>query len=180
MKKELPFFKYYPDPLKTGEFETDETVTCECCGKETDVYYTGPFYSVENIEYLCPECIVNGEASKKFKGSFQDDCSIGEVSNEEKIDELIHRTPGYRGWQQEYWVAHCNDFCAFIGYVGAKELKEMGILEEVIKNGNSQEECDWDEEEIELIKTMVNGESMQGYLFRCLHCGKHFLYYDVD
>lgn len=66
MKKELPFFKYYPDPLKTGEFETDETVTCECCGKETDVYYTGPFYSVEDIEYLCPECIANGKASKKY------------------------------------------------------------------------------------------------------------------
>lgn len=56
----------------------------------------------------------------------------------------------------------------------------MGILEEVIKNGNPQEECDWNEQEIELIKIMVNGESMQGYLFRCLHCGKHFLYYDVD
>ena len=93
---------------------------------------------------------------------------------------MIHRTPGYCGWQQEYWVAHCDDFCAFIGYVGAKELEEMGILEEVIKNGNPQQECDWDEQEIELIKTMVDGVSMQGYLFRCLHCGKHFLYYDFD
>lgn len=180
MKKELPFFKYHPEPLKTGIFKTGETVICDCCGKETDVYYTGPFYSVEDVEYLCPECIDNGEASKKFEGDFQDDCSIGEVSDEKKIDELIHRTPGYCGWQQEYWVAHCDDFCTFIGYVGAKELKEMGILEEVIKNGNPQWKYDWDEKEIELIKTMVNGGSMQGYLFKCLHCGKHFLYYDVD
>ena len=66
MKKELPFFKYYPDPLKTGEFETDETVTCECCGKETDVYYTGPFYSVEDIEYLCPECTAVAISRKWF------------------------------------------------------------------------------------------------------------------
>lgn len=180
MKKELPFFKYHPNPLKTGVFETDETVICDCCGKETDVYYSGPFYSVEDVEYLCPECIATGEASKKFKGIFQDDCSCGEVNSEEKIDELIHKTPGYRGWQQEYWVAHCDDFCAFLGYVGAKELKEMGVLEEVIENGNPQWECAWDEQDIELIKTMVSGESMQGYLFKCLHCGKHFLCIDFD
>ena len=55
MKKELPFFKYHPNPLKTGTFETDKTVVCDCCGKETDVYYSGPFYSVEDVEYLCPK-----------------------------------------------------------------------------------------------------------------------------
>jgi hypothetical protein len=27
---------------------------------------------------------------------------------------------------------------------------------------------------------MVNGGGMQGYLFRCLHCGRHFLYVDCD
>ena len=29
------------------------------------------------------------------------------VDDPEKLDELIHRTPGYSGWQQEYWRAHC-------------------------------------------------------------------------
>ena len=77
-------------------------------------------------------------------------------------------------------IGHCDDFCAFLGYVGAKELKEMGVLEEVIENGNPQWECTWDEQDIELIKTMVSGESMQGYLFKCLHCGKHFLCIDFD
>lgn len=37
MKKELPFFKYHPEPLKTGAFKTDKTVVCDCCGKETKV-----------------------------------------------------------------------------------------------------------------------------------------------
>lgn len=55
MKKELPFFKYHPNPLKTGTFETDKTVICDCCGKETDIYYSGSFYSVEDVEYLCPK-----------------------------------------------------------------------------------------------------------------------------
>lgn len=47
---------------------------------------------------------------------------------------MIHRTPGYCGWQQEYWIAHCDDYCAFVGYVGWKELVEMSINNEIEKN----------------------------------------------
>lgn len=180
MEKKLPFFKYHPNPLKTGAFLKDKTVICDCCEKETDVYYRGPFYSSEDIEYLCPECIINGEAAKKFKGEFQDKYNIGKVSDKNKIDELIHKTPGYTGWQQEYWLAHCDDFCAFIDYVGTDELKNMKILEEVIKNGNIKSGEKWSEEQIKLIKNMRNGGNIQGYLFKCLHCKKNFLYIDVD
>ena len=94
--------------------------------------------------------------------------------------ELTHITPSYCGWQQEIWVTHCDDFCAFVGYVGAKELKEMGVLEEVIENGSPEFSAEWSEEQIEIIKNMVDGGHVQGYLFKCLHCGKYFLYYDVD
>lgn len=52
----------------------------------------------------------------------------------------------------------------------------MGVLEEVIKNGNPDDGNEWSKEQIEIIKNMVNGGHVQGYLFRCLHCGKHFLY----
>ncbi len=58
MKKELPFFKYHPDPLKTGTFETNETVSWDWWGKETDGYYSGPFYSVEVVEYLCLDLFI--------------------------------------------------------------------------------------------------------------------------
>lgn len=34
-------------------------------------------------------------------------------------------------WQGEYWLACCDDFCAYIGDVGTKELEEMGIADEV-------------------------------------------------
>ena len=78
---------------------------------------------------MCPTCIANGNAATKFNGSFQDDLSIEEgVDDLDKIDELIHRTPGYCGWQQEYWRVHCGDFCAYLGYVGASELKALGII----------------------------------------------------
>ena len=63
---------------------------CECCGRETEIWYESPFFSVEEVECLCPECIANGSASEKFDGQFQDDCSVDEVSDEDKLDELIH------------------------------------------------------------------------------------------
>ena len=76
----LPAFRYHPNPLETGAFEESaDGVACDCCGKTTHIFYTGPFYAVEDIEYLCPECISSGEAARKYDGSFQDDCSVDEA-----------------------------------------------------------------------------------------------------
>ena len=173
---DLPFFKYHPNPLATRAFtQAQYAVVCDCCGCSTHIYYDGPFYSIEYINYLCPNCIASGAAAKKFDGEFQDEgCVEPEVLDAEKIDELIHRTPGYSGWQQEYWRTHCGDFCAFIGYVGAAELKALGVLDEVL------DDPQWSEEEKDLIKTSVNGGSLQCYLFKCLHCGKHMVWMDCD
>lgn len=173
---DLPFFKYHPNPLATGAFtQAQYAVVCDCCGCSTHIYYDGPFYSIEDINYLCPNCIASGAAAKKFDGDFQDDgCLEPKVLDAEKIDELIHRTPGYSGWQQEYWCSHCGDFCAFMGYVGAAELKALGVLDEVL------DDPQWSEEEKDLIKTSVNGGSLQCYLFKCLHCGKHMVWMDCD
>ena len=50
----LPAFRYHPDPLDTGAFEeSPDGVVCDCCGKTTHIFYTGPFYAVEDIECLC-------------------------------------------------------------------------------------------------------------------------------
>ena len=131
--------------------------------------------AVEDIAYLCPECIANGEAARKYDGSFQDDFSVDDgVDDPEKLDELIHRTPGYSGWQQEYWRAHCGDYCAYLGHVGARELRALGVLEEVLDDPM------WDDEQKEMIRESVNGGHLQCYLFQCLHCGKHLVWMDFD
>ncbi len=172
----LPPFQYHPNPLETGTFEESaDGVACDCCGRMTHIFYTGPFYSVEDVEHLCPECISSGEAARKYDGSFQDDYAVDDgVDDPEKLDELIHRTPGYSGWQQEYWRAHCGDFCAFLGYVGARELRALGVLEDVLDDPM------WDEEQKEMIQESVNGGHLQCYLFQCLHCGKHLVWMDFD
>ena len=91
----LPVFRYHPDPLDTGAFkESEEGVVCDCCGKITRLFYTAPFFSVEDIDYLCPECIADGKAVQKYDGSFHDDYSVDDgVDDPERLDELIHRTP---------------------------------------------------------------------------------------
>lgn len=172
----IPTFKYHPNPLATKAFEeSKEGLVCDCCGEVTHIYYQTPFYSIDDVECLCPTCIANGNAATKFNGSFQDDLSIEEGVNDlDKIDELIHRTPGYCGWQQEYWRVHCGDFCAYLGYVGASELKALGIMEEVL------DDLIWDDEQKQMIKESVNGGHLQCYLFKCLHCGKHLVWMDYD
>lgn len=171
----VPIFKYHLNPIKTGAFKTDKTVICDCCKKETDIYYEGPFYSVSDVEYLCPECIASGKAAGKFEGEFQDAASIDSVTDNEKIDELIHRTPGYCGWQQEYWIAHCNDFCAFKGYVLWNDIVKMGLEKEIEETYRE----DINGIDFNTVKECLNG-AMQGYLFQCLKCKKHFLYIDCD
>ncbi len=44
------------------------------------------------------------------------------------LKEFVERTPGYHGWQQEFWLAHCGDFCVFIGYVGWNDIEKYASM----------------------------------------------------
>lgn len=175
----LPSFRYHPNPLETEAFRlADVPVICDCCGEPTSIYYDAPFYAEEEIDQFCPKCISNGKAAQKYNGEFQDESSLESgVDSPDKLDELIHRTPGYHGWQQEYWRTHCGDYCAFVGYVGYRELKQMGILDEIIDDTVWE---NWGADPEKILKDLVNGGGVQGYLFQCLHCGKHLLWIDCD
>ncbi|MFV0481882.1 MAG: CbrC family protein [Campylobacteraceae bacterium] len=185
--RELPFFKYHPEPFRTGAFEECEGLICDCCEKETDVYYQSPFYSAEDIEVLCPWCIKSGKAAKKFDGEFQDYASIEGISpdpkepnsinyTKETLRELTTKTPGYRGWQQEFWLGHCDDLCAFIGYVGWDEIKTK--IDDFVDLQRDAEDFGLKYED--LPKYLRNNGSCLGYLFECLHCKKLRLYIDFD
>ena len=85
----LPAFKYHPNPIETGAFQKGTPQKCDCCGCETDIWYESPFYSIDDVDCICPECISNGAAAKKFDGEFQDADNVGKVSDSDKLDELL-------------------------------------------------------------------------------------------
>ncbi|WP_201373855.1 CbrC family protein [Ktedonobacter robiniae] len=109
----LPFFKYHPDPLATGMIQRRQT-TCPICQQVRAYVYVGPFYAEERVKGICPWCIQSGLAATMYHGEFQDVASCEDAAPECR-DELAHRTPGYNGWQQEIWLSHHNNFCAFVG-----------------------------------------------------------------
>lgn len=174
----LPFFRFHPEPLKTAAIVA-EKITCECCGRDSEFKYEGPFYSEEDIEELCAECIARGEASKKFKGEFVDLESIerncGDAVDPKLIDELVHRTPGFSGAQQERWIffngvpgVYEGDFCRVNApfmtddfWIRVKEFNEIRGQKEFedLKNG-----------------TLLGGVSL--HVFKDLNSDKRTAYFD--
>ena len=172
--KNLPQFRYYPDPVGMGAFEEGEAKTCPCCGKKSTVYYSTMPYCIENVENLCPLCISNGEAARKYDATFVQDAEWKGEPDKEKDEELFRRTPGYISWQDEYWLSCCDDYCAYLGTVGTRELKAMDIADEVFEEYEARNEFE------DVREYLVKDGSLCGYLFRCLHCGKYHLWVDAD
>ncbi|WP_026695583.1 CbrC family protein [Peribacillus kribbensis] len=171
----LPVFKYNPNALRLGFIKHEKTV-CPVCKKEREYVYDGPFYSEEEVEGICPWCIKNGSAARQFDAEFQDPASCEDVDKEEYLEELIFRTPGYAGSQQECWLSHCGDFCAFIQYADWKDIERHEA--ELQKDIASISESYGIKKEL-LQKLFNESGVLQGYLFRCLHCGKHRLHADT-
>ncbi len=174
----LPKFKYNPNCYENGVFskvENDQQIECQCCGQKIEEYYLESVYCRDNVEIICPKCVADGTAAEKYNGTFIQDAESIENSID-KTNELFCRTPGMITWQGEYWLSHCNDYCAFVEDVGTKELEEMGIADEVFADYAQMNEYDIDDVRSYLVKK----GNMSGYLFRCLHCGKYRIWVDAD
>jgi len=179
---ELPKFKYSPNAFNLDIFEKEEGI-CSVCNEKRQIKYTSSFYSVEEPEYICPWCIADGKASEKYNGEFNDYCGIEGVSPEpndtdptipkELILEITNKTPSYTSWQQEVWLTHCNEPCAFIGYADTKTIEP--IIEEL---NDDIENNGYDPEFIRM--HLSKDGSLVGYLFQCVNCEQHRLHVDCD
>ena len=180
---ELPKFKYSPNSYRIDVFKEEEG-TCSICNQHRKIKYGSSFYSAEEPEYICPWCIADGSAAKKYDGEFNDaagvETPLGYESDDElkatfdeKIVEVAQRTPSYVSWQQEVWLSHCNEPCAFLDYADS-ELISLILHELEADINNAGYDTD-------LIKEHLSKEgSLVGYLFQCLHCGTHRLHVDSD
>lgn len=179
---ELPKFKYSPNAYSIDVFENVEGI-CSICQEERHIRYTGSFYSIEEPDYICPWCIADGRAAEMYDGEFNDYCGIEGVSpnpkdpklkiSKELLLEITKKTPSYISWQQERWMTHCNEPCAFIGYADTETIEPLmeELKDDIENNGYGAD----------FIKSSLSKDgSLVGYLFQCLHCNQHRLHVDCD
>lgn len=125
MNDTLPTFRYHADPLSTGAIEPRQ-IQCACCGQPRAFVYVQPVYATRDLdEKLCPWCIADGSAASQLGASFSDAHPLQKAGlAQEVIDEVCLRTPGYSSWQQEEWLAHCNDACVFHGDASEEDVED--------------------------------------------------------
>jgi uncharacterized protein CbrC (UPF0167 family) len=176
----LPAFRYHPDPVKSGSFIEAET-ECKCCGKARGYVYTGSFYTEEDDleESICPWCIADGKAAKKFAGAFTDEALFVDEVPAKVVKEVTTRTPGFSSWQQEEWPICCNDATAFIAPVGNKELTaEYGDWTYDVTRYIVNEMKIYNNEALDFLKRLDRDHGPTAYLFKCLHCSANKAYID--
>jgi uncharacterized protein CbrC (UPF0167 family) len=180
---ELPKFKYSPNAYKINVFKEEEGI-CSVCNQQRKIQYNSSFYSEEEPEYICPWCIADGSAAKRYDGEFNDAAGVEtplgynsddvlKATFDEQITEVTQRTPSYVSWQQEVWLSHCNEPCAFIDYAESEMIRPFLHELEADLEGSGYDS--------DLIEEALSKEgSLVGYLFQCLHCGTHRLHVDSD
>lgn len=177
MTDQLPQFKYHPDPVATGSV-TQSPDACACCGKARGYIYTSSVYAEDELwGQLCPWCIADGSAAQKFGATFSDDYPlVGEGIDQSIIDEVTERTPGFDTWQQEMWLAHCNDACRFLG-----DATKQDIFDLADGRGRLVDADEWGSPDFkEMAKYYQPKGSPALYKFQCLHCGEVLYTMDCD
>ena len=182
----LPSFRYHPDPLDTGSIVTSDAV-CRSCGLARGFIYAGAPYAEEDLEdAICPWCIADGSAARRFEAEFVDTAGIGGYGEWEPVPatvvgEVSQRTPGFTGWQQEQWWTHCGDAAMFLGRAGRAELE--GRWPDAIAAVREQAGLDAEDSSAEwadYFDALDRDGSPTAYVFRCRHCGRYGAYSDAD
>ena len=168
----LPFFRFHPDPIATGYLRSS-TDTCRACGVARGWILQVPFYSLEDVDELCPWCVADGSAAARFDGEFTDSAAVEPIDNPESLDELLHRTPGYSSWQQEAWVCHCNEPCAYVGLLTRAQAIDYANDLKV----DLSPTYEWTTDILPALPVRVDrpGELnwFEVHHFRCVVCGRH-------
>lgn len=199
---ELPDFRFHPDPVATGAVVEKPGVTCPCCGLDRGWAYVGPLYSAlpDIPDDICPWCIADGSASKKFAWGKKDFPAVfvaglgeylrgddGRINNfhnsalakiditQDAKDELYLRTPGVSSFQDIYWPVCCAEPTTYLGPREGEELLEMtGPLDSLIATGTSEQKAK------DLLASAEVDGSVLAHTFRCEQCGTHLVEIDTD
>ena len=168
MTEALPQFRYHPDPVATGAIEASD-LTCECCERERCYIYNGAVYGMSDLENICPWCIADGSAAALGLSFVAVDFPNRYGMSAQAVDELAHRTPGYRSWQPNDWCGHCEDACAVMGPASAEDVKQATPdTQSLFMRRYKWDQRDWDE----LAADFEPGANSTLFKFVCLHCSQ--------
>jgi uncharacterized protein len=178
MSSTLPAFPYHPDPVASGVIVASES-KCVCCNQARGLVYIGPAHTKhEGVrENLCPWCIADGSAASKFDVEFADAHPLFKAGIDRKIvDVVTKQTLGYFSWQQDDWLTHCRDACAFHGHASAEDIKLASRATiEAWKTEYGMTDIDWN--------TVTAGYQPRGhsafYKFVCRKCSQVLLGWDM-
>ncbi len=143
--------------------------------------YSGPIYSVKELQNVCPWCIADGSAHEKFKAQFVDIENIGYGDfppiPRSIAEEVAFRTPAFTTWQQAIWLTHCGDAAEFLGDAGRVELEAYGqdAIDAVRQStGYKKEDKAW----ISYYNGLDKMSTPVAYVFRCRCCSRILGYAD--
>lgn len=173
----FPHFPYHPDPIATGAVKAGDA-TCLCCGRARGFVYNGsPYAQRDDLrDAICPWCIADGSAARKFKATFIQD-SEDELKPAVQR-RLFERTPGYVSWQGEFWLCCHDDACEFHGDATREDLNALTEAEETrFLEENPFVGDYWAEMKAE---HDPEASDLGVYRFRCRRCGQTRLGVDMS
>ncbi|MEQ1689783.1 MAG: CbrC family protein [Gemmatimonas sp.] len=180
MTEPLPSFRHHPDPIRSGSVVPSDT-TCRACNTARGYAYAGPVFSETDDldDALCPWCIADGKAHRKFDATFFDSDGVDDAVPAEVVSTITERTPGFHTWQSGRWPACCNDAAAFLMPFGIVDLRashrelEGFVLSHIIyelgiSGGGATR----------LLNALHRDQSPTGYLFQCPTCDTYHVHID--
>jgi uncharacterized protein CbrC (UPF0167 family) len=178
---DLPTFRYHPDPIASGSIVQSDA-QCVCCNARRGFIYAGPSYWLDHVEeedLLCPWCIADGSAHKKFDASFAEPAYFPKNIAQDIIEEVCHRTPAFNSWQAEQWLTCCGDAANFLAPVGYAEIRARypqfeGALMAYMLNERRMS----GEAATRLLGVLDRDHGPTAYLFSCRHCDNKPVYID--
>jgi len=114
----LPRFPYHRDPVASGSITFCDTV-CECCGTARGAIYAGVIYTAATVESVCPWCIADGSAARKYDAMFFDahfcDDNLKRVHLPAEYQHAVFGcTIGFATFNPIGWWVHCGEPAEYI------------------------------------------------------------------
>lgn len=176
----LPAFRYHPDPIASGSVVASAGA-CRCCAQPRGFLYVGPTYSeAALIDALCPWCIADGSAARRYDATFVDSEAFDADASEAARHVITECTPGFHSWQGEHWPSCCGEPAAFLAPAGADDIAsrfsrlEGALLSYIVYElGHSGTAA------TRLLQALARDHSPTAFIFQCLHCDNQPVYIDA-